>query len=139
MEVLRCRCLNERPYGLVISDLNMFPMSGFELLRSVRGDGRLRETLFVMMTTKSTQMPSRPCAGRGERLLVKPFMPGYCGRRLKRSGPQATALLTADLEQRPRCCSCVSGQRCLRSAPVSNLVDRPFFGWCGPRTIDDAD
>ncbi len=44
--------LNEHAYGLVISDLHMFPMSGFELLRRVRDDRRLRETLFVMMTTK---------------------------------------------------------------------------------------
>lgn len=68
--------LDERPYGLVISDLHMFPMSGFELLRRIRDDRRLRETLFVMMTTKehAHAFTAVPRAGVNA-CLVKPFMP----------------------------------------------------------------
>ncbi len=40
-------------YGLVISDWNMQPMTGLELLREVRADTRLRATPFIMVTAES--------------------------------------------------------------------------------------
>ncbi|MCJ2125865.1 response regulator [Methylobacterium sp. J-077] len=68
--------LNERPYGLVISDWNMFPMSGLELLRTVREDRRLRETLFVVMTTKEQAHAFTAARRAGvNACLIKPFMP----------------------------------------------------------------
>lgn len=68
--------LNAHAYGLVISDLHMFPMSGFELLRRVRDDRRLRETLFVIMTTKEHAHAFTAVRRAGvNACLVKPFMP----------------------------------------------------------------
>ncbi len=45
--------LRERPYGLVISDWNMQPMTGLELLREVRADAQLKATPFIMITAES--------------------------------------------------------------------------------------
>ena len=45
--------MSERQYGLVISDWQMQPMSGYELLSSVRADPALAETRFIMVTAES--------------------------------------------------------------------------------------
>ncbi|MEM8920203.1 MAG: response regulator, partial [Pseudomonadota bacterium] len=42
-----------KKYGLVISDWNMEPMTGYELLREVRGDDGLKTTPFIMVTAES--------------------------------------------------------------------------------------
>ena len=41
-------------FGLVISDWNMEPMSGYELLQEVRADEKLRDLPFVLVTAEST-------------------------------------------------------------------------------------
>jgi two-component system chemotaxis response regulator CheY len=68
--------LNQRRYGLVIADWNMHPMTGYELLRQVRDDPQLRETPFVIMTTKE-QAHCFVAARRAgvNACLIKPFMP----------------------------------------------------------------
>ena len=45
--------LRARRYGLVISDWNMEPMSGYDLLREVRADGDLSSLPFIMVTAES--------------------------------------------------------------------------------------
>ena len=45
--------LREDDYGLVISDWNMEPMTGIELLRHVRGDEKLNHLPFIMITAES--------------------------------------------------------------------------------------
>ena len=45
--------IRERAYGLVISDWNMEPMTGIELLREVRADERVKEVPFIMITAES--------------------------------------------------------------------------------------
>ena len=42
--------MREKDYGLLISDWNMEPMTGYELLREVRADNRLSRTPFIMVT-----------------------------------------------------------------------------------------
>ena len=42
-----------RKYGLVISDWNMEPMSGFDLLQQVRSDPGFGDTPFIMVTAES--------------------------------------------------------------------------------------
>jgi len=68
--------LRQRRYGLVLSDWNMLPMTGYELLRRVRTDPALRETPFVMMTTQA-QADCFPAARRAgvNACLIKPFAP----------------------------------------------------------------
>ena len=45
--------LRRRDYGLVISDWNMEPMTGFALLQEMRSDPSLAEIPFIMVTAES--------------------------------------------------------------------------------------
>lgn len=45
--------LHEQRFGLVISDWNMEPMSGLELLEEVRADPHLRSLPFIMVSGSS--------------------------------------------------------------------------------------
>src|SRR6202041_1394151 len=45
--------MREKRYGLVISDWNMEPMTGYELLKEVRLDPGLTKTPFIMVTAES--------------------------------------------------------------------------------------
>jgi two-component system, chemotaxis family, chemotaxis protein CheY len=45
--------MRQKDYGLVISDWNMEPMTGYELLREVPADDRLSRTPFIMVTAES--------------------------------------------------------------------------------------
>jgi two-component system chemotaxis response regulator CheY len=66
--------LREKPYGLVISDWNMEPMTGFELLKEVRGDEKLKGTPFIMVTaeSKTENVIAAKKAGVNN-YIVKPF------------------------------------------------------------------
>ena len=45
--------MRNRRYGLVISDWNMEPMSGYDFLREVRGDPVLKRTPFIIVTAEA--------------------------------------------------------------------------------------
>ena len=45
--------LRGKNYGLVISDWNMEPMTGLQLLKEVRADDRLKSMPFIMVTAES--------------------------------------------------------------------------------------
>ena len=45
--------LRDKDYGLVISDWNMEPMTGIQLLREVRADSKLKNLPFIMITAES--------------------------------------------------------------------------------------
>ena len=45
--------LKDKQYGLVISDWNMAPMTGFELLQKVRADAELNALPFIMITAEA--------------------------------------------------------------------------------------
>lgn len=45
--------IRDRNYGLILSDWNMEPMSGLELLRRVRSEARTADTPFVMVTAEA--------------------------------------------------------------------------------------
>lgn len=66
--------LRERKYGLVISDWNMEPMTGYELLKQVRADDALSEIPFIMITAeaKSENVIAARKAGVNN-YIVKPF------------------------------------------------------------------
>ncbi|MGL4729002.1 MAG: response regulator [Bosea sp. (in: a-proteobacteria)] len=63
-----------RRYGLIISDWNMEPMTGYELLRQVRADDGLRTTPFIMVTaeSKTENVIAAKKAGVNN-YIVKPF------------------------------------------------------------------
>jgi two-component system chemotaxis response regulator CheY len=66
--------MREKQYGLIISDWNMEPMTGYELLREVRADDRLSRTPFIMVTaeSKTENVIAAKKAGVNN-YLVKPF------------------------------------------------------------------
>ncbi len=66
--------MRTKKYGLVISDWNMEPMTGFELLREVRADEILRPTPFIMVTaeSKTENVIAAKKAGVNN-YIVKPF------------------------------------------------------------------
>jgi two-component system, chemotaxis family, chemotaxis protein CheY len=61
-------------YGLVISDWNMEPMTGFDLLKQVRADDKLKTTPFIMVTaeSKTENVVAAKQAGV-DNYIVKPF------------------------------------------------------------------
>ena len=63
-----------KKYGLVISDWNMEPMNGYDLLREVRADPNLATTPFIMFTaeSKAENMIAAEKAGVNN-YIVKPF------------------------------------------------------------------
>ena len=66
--------LREKKYGLVISDWNMEPMTGYELLKEVRADPGLTKTPFIMVTaeSKTENVIAAKKAGVNN-YIVKPF------------------------------------------------------------------
>ena len=66
--------LKEKQYGLVISDWNMAPMTGFELLQKVRADAELTSLPFIMITAeaKTENVVAAKQAGVNN-YIVKPF------------------------------------------------------------------
>jgi two-component system chemotaxis response regulator CheY len=66
--------MREHRYGLVISDWNMEPMSGLELLREVRADERMKATPFIMVTAESKTENVIVAKQAGvSNYIVKPF------------------------------------------------------------------
>ena len=66
--------LKANKYGLVISDWNMEPMTGYELLQSVRADEQLKTVPFIMVTaeSKTENVIAAKKAGVNN-YIVKPF------------------------------------------------------------------
>jgi two-component system chemotaxis response regulator CheY len=66
--------MHARRYGLVISDWNMEPMTGYDLLRQVRSDPSLGDVPFIMVTaeSKTENVIAAKKAGVNN-YIVKPF------------------------------------------------------------------
>ncbi|MGD9637711.1 MAG: response regulator [Alphaproteobacteria bacterium] len=70
LQVLR----SQGPHGLIISDWNMEPMTGFQLLQEVRKDEKLKRIPFIMVTAESK--PENVIAAKQagvSNYIVKPF------------------------------------------------------------------
>jgi two-component system chemotaxis response regulator CheY len=61
-------------FGLIISDWNMQPMTGLDLLKEVRADPKLKDTPFIMVTaeSKTENVIAAKQAGVSN-YIVKPF------------------------------------------------------------------
>lgn len=66
--------IRSKEYGLVLSDWNMQPMTGIEILRTVRAEERTRELPFVMVTAeaKTENVVAARQAGASN-YIIKPF------------------------------------------------------------------
>jgi two-component system chemotaxis response regulator CheY len=66
--------MHEKHYGLVISDWNMEPITGYDLLRQVRADPDLGATAFIMVTAESkTENVIAARRAGANTYIVKPF------------------------------------------------------------------
>ena len=63
-----------KKFGLIISDWNMEPMSGYDLLKNVRADEKLKATPFILITaeSKTENVIAAKQAGVNN-YIVKPF------------------------------------------------------------------
>lgn len=63
-----------KPYGLIVSDWNMEPMSGYELLKLVRTNEKTKQLPFIMVTaeSKTENIIAAKQAGVSN-YIVKPF------------------------------------------------------------------
>ena len=66
--------IRNKDYGLVLSDWNMQPMTGFDLLKAVRADERTKTLPFVMVTAeaKTENVIAARQAGCNN-YIIKPF------------------------------------------------------------------
>ena len=66
--------MREKRYSLIISDWNMEPMTGYELLKEVRQDPGLAKTPFIMVTAESNTDHVIAAKKAGvNNYIVKPF------------------------------------------------------------------
>ena len=66
--------LQKKKYDLVISDWNMQPVSGLDLLRNMRETDSLKKTPFIMVTAESkTENVVTAKEARVDNYIVKPF------------------------------------------------------------------
>jgi two-component system, chemotaxis family, chemotaxis protein CheY len=66
--------LRRKHYGLVISDLNMEPMSGYDLLRQVRADPGLGQVPFIIVTADAKVKSVLAAKKAGvDNFIVRPF------------------------------------------------------------------
>ncbi len=66
--------IRSKNYGLVISDWNMEPMSGLQLLKEIRLDAKLKDVPFIMVTAESKSenvIAAKESGVNG--YIVKPF------------------------------------------------------------------
>jgi two-component system, chemotaxis family, chemotaxis protein CheY len=75
--------MNARRYGLVLSDWNMEPMTGLDLVKAVRNDQTLNDTPFIMVTAESKpeNVITAKLAGV-DSYIVKPFNAETLKRKL---------------------------------------------------------
>jgi len=66
--------MRSKNYGIIISDWNMEPMTGYELLKEVRSDEMLKKNPFIMVTaeSKTDNVIAAKKAGVNN-YIVKPF------------------------------------------------------------------
>ncbi|MFC3070604.1 response regulator [Phenylobacterium soli] len=66
--------IQAKDYGLILSDWNMSPMTGYELLQKVRADARTKDIPFLMVTAeaKTENVIAARKAGVNN-YIIKPF------------------------------------------------------------------
>ena len=82
--------LRDKKYGLIISDWNMDPVTGFELLKQVRSDPELAATPFIMVTaeSKTENVIAAKRAGVSN-YIIKPFSADMLKTKIEAVFPDA--------------------------------------------------
>ncbi len=84
VEALRILDGASTPVRAVVTDLNMPRMDGFELIRRIRGDSRLRATpIIVVSADTDPETPRRVAALGVDAFFPKPYSPAQVRRTLE--------------------------------------------------------
>lgn len=84
VEALRILDAAATPVQAVVTDLNMPRMDGFELIRRIRGDQRLRATPIIVISADTDPgTPERVAALGVDAFFPKPFSPAQVRRTLE--------------------------------------------------------
>ena len=68
------RMARDKQYGLIISDWNMEPMTGYQLLKEIRSEAVIFRTPFIMITAESKTENVIAAKKAGvDQYIVKPF------------------------------------------------------------------
>jgi len=82
--------MRTKKYGLVISDWNMEPMTGYDLLREVRASAELSHTPFIMITAESKTENIIAARKAGvSNYIVKPFNAATLKTKIEAVFPEA--------------------------------------------------
>ena len=88
--------LRSKAYGLVISDWNMEPMTGYQLLQEIRADPSLSMTPFIMITAESKTENVIAARKAGvNNYIVKPFNAQTLNTKIHAVFPDAPSPLAA--------------------------------------------
>jgi CheY-like chemotaxis protein len=84
VEALRILDAGVTPVQAVVTDLNMPRVDGFELIRRIRGDQRLRATPIIVISADTDPgTPERVAALGADAFFPKPFSPAQVRRTLE--------------------------------------------------------
>ena len=88
--------MRDKKYGLVISDWNMEPVTGYDLLGELRADPDLATTPFIMVMTESRAENVRAVRKAGaNNYIVKPFTASMLKNRIEAVFPELAELESA--------------------------------------------
>ncbi len=77
--------LKKEDVGLIISDWNMPKMNGLDLLKAVRGDKKLKDIPFIMVTSEGQKENVVEAVKSGvNSYIIKPFTPETFGEKLEK-------------------------------------------------------
>jgi len=80
------RILQKKPVDIVLSDWNMPVMTGLELLKAMRADGKLSRLPFIMITAEAERHRIEEAIGNGvSDLLVKPYTAYHLATRVEKA------------------------------------------------------
>jgi len=85
--------MSTKKYDLIISDWNMEPMTGFELLQKVRADEATKKLPFIMVTAESKPDNVKAAKQAGvNNYLIKPFNAAVLKVKIEQALVEAAAM-----------------------------------------------
>lgn len=85
LPMIQAAANNGAPYGVIISDWNMPKMQGIDLLKNCKGDPKVKDTPFILVTAESEQKHILEAAKAGvSDYVVKPFNAAILKQKLER-------------------------------------------------------
>lgn len=85
--------MSSKKYDLIISDWNMEPMTGFELLQKVRADEATKKLPFIMVTAESKPDNVKAAKQAGvNNYLIKPFNAAVLKVKIEQALTEAAAM-----------------------------------------------